>query len=36
MLQHDQSLVDLADLPEGWKAIRETVGGAWKRKKKGR
>ena len=33
ILQRDQTLVDLANLPEGWQASREEVGSAWKRKK---
>jgi len=31
ILQRDQSLLDLADLPEGWQASRKNVGGAWTR-----
>ena len=34
ILQRDQSLLDLADLPEGWQASRKQVGAAWKRAKK--
>jgi hypothetical protein len=31
ILQRDQTLLDLADLPAGWQARRERVGSAWKR-----
>jgi hypothetical protein len=34
ILQRDQSLLDLADLPEGSQAIRERVGSAWRRQEK--
>jgi hypothetical protein len=33
ILKRDQTLADLADLPEGWQASREEGGGVWKRKK---
>lgn len=33
MLERDQSLEDLADLPEGWQARRKKVGEPWKREK---
>jgi hypothetical protein len=36
ILQRDHTLVDLADLPEGWQARREKIGSAWKRKKQAR
>ena len=36
VLHRDQSLTDLADLPEGWQATRKNTDGAWKRKKKRR
>jgi hypothetical protein len=36
ILKRDRSLVDLADLPESWKATREKMGDAWKRRRTGR
>lgn len=34
ILQRDQSLLDLGDLPEGWQARREGVGEPWRQEEK--
>lgn len=34
ILQHDPTLAEVADLPVGWEACREEVGGAWHRERK--
>jgi hypothetical protein len=31
MCQRDPTLLELADLPEGWRAWRERVGAPWQR-----
>ena len=32
MCERDSALLELADLPEGWKAWRERPGAAWRRR----
>ena len=32
---HDPSVKELADLPLGWRAVRDTVGGPWHRSQNG-
>ena len=34
ILERDQTLLELADLPEGWEAKRKKSGGTWKRERK--
>ncbi|MGA3268971.1 MAG: hypothetical protein ABSE16_19400 [Verrucomicrobiota bacterium] len=31
MVEHDPTICELADLPCGWFAERESIGGSWKR-----
>jgi hypothetical protein len=35
IIKRDDSLADLADLPEGWQAVRDSVGGRWRRERTG-
>jgi hypothetical protein len=34
MVEYDQSICELADLPCGWIAERDNIGGAWRRIKR--
>ena len=31
MVEHDQSICELADLPYGWYAERDSIGSSWRR-----
>jgi hypothetical protein len=34
MVEHDHTICELADLPCGWLAERDSIGGSWKRRQK--
>ena len=34
IVQHDPTVLEVADLPPGWRAVRDKVGGSWKRIRK--
>jgi hypothetical protein len=34
IVKRDPTVLDVADLPPGWQAVRERVGGAWTRRQR--
>ena len=34
MVQLDPTVLEVADLPPGWQAVRDKIGGSWTRKQK--